>query len=211
MDSHVEGSMKPIPDPTVLTTEQLLRSIQAEREFVNGQIAMVQERINGIDRATVLLSELHNRVPSESQVAISHLKSITDERFISISTQFKERDVRQERESRDNKTAVEAAFSAQKESANKQEATFAKSIDKSEAATATTISKLQDLTATQFHALADKIDDNKERIVAIEGINLGNKAGVVETRSSGTYAIAIVGGIVGMIGLLIATVPVFKG
>ena len=202
---------RPVPDPTTLTTEQLLRAMQAEREYTDGRVAMLIERLAGIDRATVLLSSLHGRVPTESQMAISHLNDLVEERFTSIATQFKERDTRQERESRDNKVAVDAAFAAQKEAAAKQEATFAKSIDKSEGATAETISKLQDLTATQFKGLADKIDDSKERIVAIEGINLGNKAGVVETRSTGTYAIAIVGGIVGIIGLLIAVLPALKG
>ena len=154
-----DSEITPLADPTILTTEALARAIAAQRDFVEGQIGVLEERLRGIDTATRLLNETVNRVPTALTEGLGHLQAVMDERFASIDKQFAERDTRQERESRDNKVAVDAAFAAQKEAAAKQEETFGRSIDKSESATAETIGKLQDLTSTQDSALASKIDD----------------------------------------------------
>jgi hypothetical protein len=95
---------------------------------------------------------------------IENLAHIMDERFKSIANQFEERDTRSERESRDNKVAVDAAFAAQKEAAAKQEETFSKGIDKSEGATQETINKLTELFRTTNQGLSDKVDDLKQRL-----------------------------------------------
>lgn len=170
-----------MPDPTVLTTEALARGLNAERDYVDGQIGVLVERLSGIDRATELLSNTVNRVPTETQQAIGNLQAVQDERFSSIATQFQERDTRQEREARDNKVAVDAAFAAQKEAAAKQDESNAKAIDKSEAATTETINKLGELFKTSTDALIDKVDDLKARVQAIES----NKLGGNETRAGG--------------------------
>lgn len=99
---------------------------------------------------------------------VEHLSETVEERFRSIATQFLERDTRSERESRDNKVAVDAAFAAQKEAAAKQEETFSKGIDKSEAATQETINKLTELFRTTNQGLSDKVDDLKQRLVDSE-------------------------------------------
>jgi cation transport regulator ChaB len=176
-----DSIQKPTPDPTVLTTEQLLRTAQAERDYVDGRIDVITERLSGMDRATELLSETVNRVPTETQKEIEHLGSLVTERFDSIKIQFKERDTRSERESRDNKVAVDAAFAAQKESAAKQDESNAKAINKSELATTETINKLAELFKTTTDALSDKIDDLKDRVQSIES----KKQGIVETVQQG--------------------------
>lgn len=51
------------PDPTVLTTQQMTRAVNAERDYVNGQLEVLRERLTGIDRATVVLNETVNRTP----------------------------------------------------------------------------------------------------------------------------------------------------
>jgi cation transport regulator ChaB len=162
------GDSPPVPDPTILTTEQLLRTVGAERDYVDGRIAVLVERLDAIDRATKLLNETVNRVPTDVQREVSHLRELSDEKFVSIQTQFRERDTRQERESRDNKVAVDAAFAAQKEAAGKQEDTFSKGIDKSEAATQETIGKLTELFRTTNQALSDKVDDLKQRLSDVD-------------------------------------------
>jgi len=78
----------PIPDPTVLTTAQLGRAIESEREYVNGQLSIRDERLNAMDRATKLLDETVNRTPTLIQTEIQHIREIMDERQLQTATQF---------------------------------------------------------------------------------------------------------------------------
>jgi hypothetical protein len=205
----------PIPDPSDRTTIEMLRAVRAERDYVDGQLAVRDERFEGIARATVLLNSQMTAVPSETDKAIQHLQSLHEgliisvekvaaERFISIqkqlserdkefaerdkvhegmvsslaqvtaeqlktvALQFKERDTRSERESRDNKVAVDAAFAAQKEAASEQNKSNTLAISKSEASTSETINKLSEAGVASTKALSDKIDDVKTRITATE-------------------------------------------
>jgi hypothetical protein len=108
---------KPNPDPTLASNDAIERAAVAERDYVNGQLDVLRERLKGIDVATQLLNSTVNRTPTDIQKEILHLRELSDEKFESVAIQFKERDTRQERESRDNKVAVDAAFAAQKEAA----------------------------------------------------------------------------------------------
>lgn len=172
-----ESIASPVPDPTILTTEQLLRTAQAERDYVDGRIDVLIERLAGMDRATELLSNTVNRVPTDTQKEVSHLASLVDERFTSVGQRFDERDVRSARESADNKVAVDAAFAAQKEAAAEQNKANTKAIDKSEEATTESINKLGELFQTTIDALKESVDDLKQRVQAIES----SKQGVAES------------------------------
>jgi hypothetical protein len=175
----------PIPDPTNATEERVQRASKGERDYTDGKIELISTRIDGIDRATALLSETVNRVPTETQREVGHLSSLVDERFSSIQIQFKERDTRQERESRDNKVAVDAAFAAQKEAAASQdkanrEMTAAagqasrEAIDKSEASTAEVIKNNQDSNTQKFEAQSKILDEAKTRLTVLESEKRGS-------------------------------------
>jgi uncharacterized coiled-coil protein SlyX len=194
-----DGGFRPVPDPTVLTTEALLRAVAGERDYVDGRIAVLEERLDAIDRATRLLNETVNRVPTDVQKEVGHLSGLFDEKFHSVDKQFLERDTRAERESRDNKVAVDAAFAAQKEAAAKQDESNAKAIEKSERATTETISKLDGLFKTRTDAQADKIDDLKDRLTSVEQQRIGR----TETHSNQNAIIgfALTGG-----GLVLAVI-----
>jgi len=194
---------RPVPDPTVLTTDQILRAVQSERDYVDGQIAVLVERLGGIDRATKLLDETVHRVPTDIQKEIAHLTGLVDEKFRSIDVQFSERDTRSERESRDNKVAVDAAFAAQKEAAAKQDESNAKAIDKSEAATTETINKLNELFRSDSKSLADKIDDLKARLTAVESIRIGGIQSESERHASIGSTTAILMVVIGVLTILV--------
>ena len=186
---------KPVSDPSDLTTERLQREIgllenelsrrlgaaseygkvanELVREHADANYRVLGQRLDGIDEATKVLNDIVTRVPTDVQVAVGHLKELHDERFESVATQFKERDTRSERESRDNKVAVDAAFAAQKEAASEQNKSNTLAISKSEAATSETISKLTELFQTTVSAQADKVDDLKQRVTAVEQRKLG--------------------------------------
>jgi hypothetical protein len=139
--SNGELSRRPDPDPTLLTTEQLLRSISSLRE----------ESKAWVDSLQLLL---------ESKIAGKEV--FYTEKFESIRTQFKERDVRTEQTASQVKLAVDAALLAQKESAGDQAKAFSTAAAKSEAA----MSK-------QLEGLDGKITDVKDRLNRVEAMNAG--------------------------------------
>jgi hypothetical protein len=95
---------KPDPDPTLLTTQALLREIASIKELFEAKLKGSDEKIG-------------------------HLKELTDKEIDSIAVQFRERDIRSEHETKANKEAIDAAFAASKEGIGKQEVLFTKQID----------------------------------------------------------------------------------
>jgi hypothetical protein len=174
----------PVPDPTLRTTEHLLREIAGLKE-------LVFTRIDGMDKAIKLFNQNITRVPTDVDKQISHLKelhndrftsfnnalkdnmSLHDEKFRSIQVQFNERDVRTEQTSRDSKVAVDAALQAAKEAVAEQNRSSALAIAKSETSTVKQIDQQGMLLQTATGALNDKIDDIKNRLTTIEGRTVG--------------------------------------
>jgi len=148
---------RPVPDPTVLTTQQLLREIQALKE-------LLESRLNSYDKAILLLQDLANRQPSISEAVAKF-----EEQFRGIETQFKERDIRVEQTAKESKVAVDAAFSAQKEAVSEQNKSGAAAIAKSEATTTKQIDAIVLLIQANTKAADEKFDDVKNRLTAIEG------------------------------------------
>jgi hypothetical protein len=147
------------------------------------------------------LNETVNRTPTQIQTEIAHVRELDDVKFASIDQQFRERDIRSEREARDNKVAVDAAFAAQKEAAARQDESNAKAIDKSEKATTETISKLNDLLGALDRAISDKIDDLKARVTVIEAARVGARENTFDNRSA-------TGSLAGVIGVVLTAISV---
>ena len=180
---QANGGSRPVPDPTALTDAAIAKAIEAMRDYVDGQLAVRDERLNGIDTATSLRLATIDHIPARIDEKVATLAGLTVERFAGVDTRFLERDTRSERESRDNKVAVDAAFAAQKEAAAKQDEANAKAIDKSEKATAETIKTNQELSSSKTDALTKGLDEVKIAISRIESI----KTGATESRT-GLYA-----------------------
>jgi len=151
------GNWRPVPDPTVLTTQQLMRELANLKE-------VMQTRMDGYDRAIALLQAFADRQPTIAEVVARF-----EEKFVGIQTQFKERDIRVEQTAKESKVAVDAAFSAQKEAVSEQNKSGAAAIAKSEATTTKQIDAIGILIATTTKGTDEKIDDLKTRIAAIEG------------------------------------------
>jgi hypothetical protein len=162
---------KPVPDPTVLTTQQLQREVASLRELYDAKFGSYDKAIN-------LLQANADKAPSINVVeerVISLLK-VTDERFRSISIQFAERDTRTEQTSRDSKVAVDAALQAAKEAVEKQNTSSALAIAKSETATAKQIDQLAVTFGEMTKAIDGKIDDIKDRLAAMDRASIGINA-----------------------------------
>lgn len=165
-----DGSWRPIPDPTLLTTEQLHREIAALRE-------LFKTRLDAGDEAVRLLQATAFKSPTIAEVVAEFR-----EKFRGIDAQFTERDVRARENKADGKLMVDAAFAAQKEAVAEQNKSFAASTTKSEAATTKQIDATTTLVQSTASALSGKIDDIKERLTSLEGLRNGEK----DTQASGT-------------------------
>lgn len=200
---------RPLPDPTTLTTAQLLREIAWLREIVDKEFASVHSRFEENDKAVKLLQEFANRQPTIAEVGgqIKALQDLHQEKFESIQTQFKERDTRLDQSSKDNKVAIDAALSAAKESVEKQNTSNTLAINKSEAA----FTKQFDQTNLQINtivkAVDDKIGDIKERITVIEAKTAGMSQQKSEqrddTKANWGYIVAIIGLAIPLIALAV--------
>ena len=206
---------KPTPDPTILTTEQLIRAIEGERDLTKSKLAIIDERINGIDTATTLrVEELPHRVDEkvahakeiaavrlEAQESFSvesraHLREVSDIRFAAAERLAT-------RESELNALALAAAFAAQKEASAKEAEYTRIASSKSESATADAISKLGQLFDTSVQALAGKVDDVRERTGRIENIKVGASESTTERRQSNAALYALIASIIGIGGFAI--------
>lgn len=199
------GGTRPIPDPTELTDRAIARLERSLVSYIDGQLAIRDARLDGSDLATSLRLQTIDSIPERVVQEVTHLELLHDEKFRSVDQRFTERDIRAEREARDNKVAVDAAFAAQKEAATKQDESNQKAIDKSEAATAEKITKLNELFSATIEGLGGKIDDVKERVGRIESLAVGR----IEQRGEHTDSRVAVYTTIGLvISLIVAAVAI---
>lgn len=195
--TQVQSDFRPVPDPTVLTTEQLRRELSGLRE-------LLEARLSGMDLATAHLERRLDELPvlreslkDELRTLFTAQLALHTEKFNSIQTQFQERDVRVEQTARDTKVAVDAALQAQQAAVQQQNEAFSLSINKSEAGTNKAIDAISNLIQTAERTLNDKINDVKSRLDRGEG----QKSGI---SSSLAFGIATFGLLMGIAGVVVA-------
>jgi hypothetical protein len=169
-----------VPGGPYLTTEELRRDVSALREIL-------QARLDGMDRATVVLSETVNRTPTAIQLAVAHLQELHNERFNSldkevrekfsgVSLQFVERDVRTNQAATASAQALAAALQAAKEAVFEQAQAAAKAAEKTETSTGKQIDLLLSQIKAQGETFGDRLAELKERIDRGEGQGQGQAA-----------------------------------
>lgn len=206
MTDEIHGQHPPHPryvddtsDPTALTVKMLQRELDRLQE-------LIYVRLQGMDQATMLLREASERMPSDVDIKVGHLRSIHEEKFRSIEIQFRERDVRTDQTSKDSKVAVDAALQAAKEAVGEQNKSSALAIAKSEASTTKQIDQQGLLIATATAGLNDKIDDLKQRLTQIEGKSTGVAAQQNTQTSLNGFFVGIAGVLVAVGGVILAFV-----
>jgi hypothetical protein len=172
-DGNRNGRAAGLPDPTYLTTQQLLR------EIANLELRLT-DKIESIEKAIVVAHEDLVRVPTAVDKAILTLHDLAWERFTTvdvkfqgIATQFSERDTRVEQTRKEAKDALDAALQAAKELVGGQQQANTISINKSEAGTKEQIAALGTTFVQNSKATDEKIDDLKDRLTRIEGQGKG--------------------------------------
>ena len=179
MTAEPGGDWVPRPDPTLLTTQQLLRELAALRE-------LIETRLDGMDRATELLSATVNRTPTVIQTEISHVRELLDQKFTGVEQRFAERDTRFNQQNEANAAALAAALQSARELGDLQTK-----------ANALANAKTEESVAQQLHALTEKIDVNTQRLDRGEG----STSGAAESRSERRLD---TGSLIQLVGLLVA-------
>jgi hypothetical protein len=190
-DPNAVNELLPRPDPSRLTTDQLRRELSGLREVLTA-------RLDGMDRATTLLSETVNRTPTVIQTEIAHVRELiqeklgtlggqAEEKFKSIELQFVERDVRTGQAATAAGEALKAALQAAKEAVFEQAQAAAKAADKTELSTTKQIDLIQNQIKTLGESFTDKIDDLKGRIDRGEGSASGTASYRADRREDDKY------------------------
>lgn len=191
----------PVPDPTVLTTAQLLRTVEGLREII-------EARLTGVNEGFALLRGGLDHQPEEIAGAVRHLAEVQNEKFIAIHQQFIERDARMAQTSGDSKTAIAAALQAAKEAVAEQNKSSALAIAKNEAATVKQSDQIGKTIDTGLASLNDKIEDAKVLMAA-----LAQRVTVSESSGKGVHEgqVNLWGWIVGGVGLVIGLIGGVSG
>jgi hypothetical protein len=146
----INGGSRPVPDPTLLTTEQLLREINNLASIMNSKMEVIETRQKGFEK----VSDVQN--------------SSIREQFAAIEAWRKEQKL-------DTKTAVDAALQAAEKAVREQTVASEKAITKSETS-ATEQSKQQYATFTaSLKGVVDTVADLKDRVGTIEAIKIGGQ------------------------------------
>lgn len=175
--------LDPVPDPSTLTTAQLLREI----EILRGSI---DDKVEARQREMVVAQEL-------SEAKLRGEINLTAQRFDAFTNQLELIERQRVEQKSDTKAAVDAALIAQKEAVQEQTIASGLSIAKSEAATAkqldqqsvtftTAISGVTKTSSDQKDAFNISIGDLKERLSALDlkvGAIESTKAGAIEVRT----------------------------
>ena len=186
----------PRPDPTVLTTQQLLREVSSVREIL-------EARLNGMDKAITLLQAAVDRSPTIPQVYAEFT-----EKFNSINIQFIQRDVRFEQTRIDSKLAIDAALQAAKEAVEEQNRSSSVAVAKSEAATTKQMDSIVEMIQTNTKSLDDKINDLKDRLAVTASSVVENQRGIIQHAKGFSDGW---GYIAGFIGIIVAIISVTLG
>jgi hypothetical protein len=196
----------PIPDPSLLTSEQIVRAKEELRTEFGHQIealrALIGARLDAMDRAADLLAENVNRYPTLLDREIGKVRELFEEKFGSIATQFRERDIRTDQDKIAASTAVNAALQAQKEAAGAQNESNAAAITKSENSFTKEIDGLKSLITTTKDAINSQIANLTGRLDRGEGNDIGSRQHGMNARANIGTVVGVVGGIVGILALL---------
>lgn len=174
-DPQSRADIRPDPDPTRLSTEQLLRTELTLRNLIINENAHLHELIDEkVDAVTKLLAE-----------RITGVNVLTAEKFVAVDDRFEALEKRTAEQKSDTNTSLTAALAAQEKSAAATTLASEKSIDKSEAATNRRIEGVENAQMTNLNTTDDKIVDIKDRIVAMENKQLGGVNALNDVRSHG--------------------------
>jgi hypothetical protein len=187
-----DGSNLPTPDPTPQTSEAISRAMASERDYVDGQLEALRERMRGIDRATSLLNQTVTRTPTEIQKEVTHLRELMDERKEAVDGKLNSAEDQRKEQKKDTKDAVDAALAAAKEAVKEQTTASQLSINKSETSFAEQLKQQNVTFNTANSGLTRELQDVKDRVGKIENLKQGGQENKAAFYAAAGLAIAVV-------------------
>jgi polyhydroxyalkanoate synthesis regulator phasin len=201
----------PVPDPTRITMERLdATAATLRREIAYGR-EIIETRLSGNDEATRLrLGEIDKIWPGEVERLVGHLKEIHVTDIRNILDRFAANDAATRLAADTSQKALDAALlqaaalvrqqnEANDRAATKVEASFSKLID-----------QLGVQIQTEGKARDARVDEIKERVVALESQRTGGRANRDEHRQDNTLIIGALGVILFIISVGISIAVAFK-
>lgn len=188
-----------VPDPSVLTTEQLLRQKDDIMDRVLAMLAIRDVRIDGMVTADNILTGTVDKMPMVIEKEVGHLEEKFIIKFESIALQFIERDVRTDQAAIASDQALKAALQAAKELVTAQGEASAAAADKSEVSFTKQLDQIGNLIATLDKSINGRIDELKERIDRGEGGQVAVQTVTDNRAQSSNIQIALVGLIIAII------------
>ena len=185
--SDYNGGTRPVPDPTVMTTEALQRGLDSERDHTDA----LGRRLEAATIALRALLEARDIGASE----------VVAERFRSVDRQFELVETQRVEQKVDTKSAVDAALIAQKEAVREQTTASERAVAKSDAATAKQIEQLTATFRTAIDGVTSLLSDTKDRVGQIEATRRGS----LDERGQQQTGL---GSTVSVLGLVVAVVSV---
>jgi hypothetical protein len=117
------------PDSVVALHDSLDRRFKSERDYVDGEIRVLETRLDGMDRATELLSVTVNRTPTIIQTEVAHLRERTDLQMDGVQQRFDDADKSVDAALAASREAIGAAFDSSRVAIAKAEASVEKRFD----------------------------------------------------------------------------------
>lgn len=166
--THPAEKSPSVPDPTVLTTQQVQREVAGIKEIYDA-------RFEETGKAIKLLQAFADKSPTTAvlEQQIIALRELMTETFRGVEKQFTERDKRTEQLSLADKTAIAAALQAQKEAAGAQAEGNAAASAKQELAFTKLIDQIQQTQQAMNKSTDDKINAITGRLDRGEGHTKG--------------------------------------
>ncbi len=158
-----QRDLVPRPDPTKLTNEAIDRvTVQYRRELLQLQ-AILEARLDAMDKATSVLDLTVNRTPTVIQTAISGVREVYDERFDSLHQQLIDRDERFAQVATSRDTALKAALDAARESLTEQAAVAERAVANAEATFRLALADMRDIYDERFRSVAQQFSERDVR------------------------------------------------
>lgn len=180
-DAAARSYLDPVPDPSSLTTQQLLRQTAAVQE-------LLEAKINSLGLVLDEKLKIHN------------------EKFQAVQKQFAERDTRGEQSVVSSEKALAAALQAAKELVGVQSAASASAATKSEASFTKQIDQIGVIIKTLEKALDQRITELKERIDRGDGQSAGAMTSRTETRLDTGMVVGVISVILVVVGIAVSVI-----
>jgi hypothetical protein len=191
------GGSRPIPDPTLLTTEQLLREISNLRENFNIRLdAMDKAVVLSTQNLSTLSLEIEKKIAHLAELTEAHRQSIVNEmkgRLHAIDSRFSERDVRAAQMSEANRMAIDTALQSVRDINQSQIRCTSEAAQKTELSTTKQIDQMGALIQASVGAIQAQMGDVKDRITKIESMKLGAHEVTTNQQSNVLSITAIIG------------------